>query len=61
MFYHFLVSEIGHPTREENFIEKKYQNARSFSFNYTSKLNQQKQRYAVSKSAANIYLSSKYD
>ena len=24
MFYHFLAPEGGHPTWEENFIEKKY-------------------------------------
>ena len=30
MFYHFLAPEGGHPTWEEIFIEKKYQNARFF-------------------------------
>ena len=32
MFYHLLAPENGHPTWEENFIEKKNQNARSFFF-----------------------------
>ena len=36
-----LAPEGGHPTREENFIEKKYQKARSFLLSLTSKLNQQ--------------------
>ena len=30
MFYHCLAPEGGHPTWEENFIEKKYQNASPF-------------------------------
>ena len=42
MFYHFLAPEGGHPTWEENSIEK-YLNARSFFLSHTSKLNQQKQ------------------
>ena len=28
--YHFLASEVGHPTLEVNLIEKKIQTARSF-------------------------------
>ena len=43
MFYHFLAPEGGHPTWEKIFIEKKYQNARSFFLSHTSKLIQQKQ------------------
>ena len=43
MFYHFLASEGGHPTWEENSTEKKNQNARSFFLSHTSKLDQQKQ------------------
>ena len=62
MFYHFLAPEGGHPTWEENFIEKKkYQNAMSFFLCHTSKINQRQQWYVVSKSAANIYPSNKYD
>ena len=60
MFYHLLAPEGGHPTWEENFIEK-YQSARSFFLSHTSKLVQQKQLYAVSKCAANIYPPSKYE
>ena len=30
MFYHFLAPEGWHPTWEENFIEKKYQNETFF-------------------------------
>ena len=40
---------------------KKYQNARSFSLSQTSNLYQQKQFDVVSKNAANIYPSNKYD
>ena len=53
MVYHFLAPEGGHPTWEENFIEK-------IPKCHTSKLNQEKQRYVVSKSATNIHQSSKY-
>ena len=51
MFYHFLTPEGGHPTWEE-----KYQNARPFFWATLVK-----QWDVVSKSAANIYLSNKYD
>ena len=61
MFYYFLTPEGGHPTWEEIFIEKKHQNARSFFPSHTSKLNQQKQWDVVSKCAAKIYLSNKYN
>ena len=40
---------------------KKYQNAGSFFLSHTSRLNQQKQRDAVLKSAAKIYPSNKYN
>ena len=54
--------EGGHPTWEENFIEK-YQNLRSFFLSHTSKHKKQKQWFVVPKSAANIYMypSSKYE
>ena len=61
MFYYFLVPEGGHPTWEEIFIEKKYQNARSFFLSHTSKLNHQKQWDVVSKSTPKIYPSKKYN
>ena len=38
MFYHILAPEGGHPTWEENFIDK-YQNAMSFFLRHASKLN----------------------
>ena len=71
MFYQFLAPEGRHPTWKENFIElydsvyahlEKYQNARSFFLSHTSQLiNQQKQWDVVSKSAADISTSNKYD
>ena len=42
MFYRFLAPEGGHPSCEEHFIEKQYQNARCFFLSHMSKLNQQK-------------------
>ena len=35
MFYHFLAPEGGHPTWEENFVEKKYQTVRSLLLSHT--------------------------
>ena len=49
------------PYMRGNFHWKKYQNARSFFLSHTSKLNQQKQWEAVSKSTAKIYPSNKYN
>ena len=60
VFYHFLAPEGGHPTLEENFIEK-IPNCKVPFLSHTSIPNEQKQRYDVSKSAANIYPSNKYD
>ena len=56
MFYHFLAPEGGHPTWEENFIEKNIKIQGPFYLIHTSKLNQQKQWDVVFflKSAANI-------
>ena len=42
-------------------FHRKTTTARSFFLSHTSKPNQQKQRAVVSKSAANIYPSNKYD
>ena len=60
MFYHFLALEGGHPTLEENLIEKN-PNCKVLFPSHTRKPNQQKQRDVVSKSAANIYPSNKCD
>ena len=49
------------PYMRGNFHWKKYQNARSSFLSHTSKLNQQKQWDAVSKSTAKIYPSNKYN
>ena len=45
----------------KNFIETKSKTAMSFFLSHTSKPTQQKQRDVVSKSAANIYPSNRYD
>ena len=55
-----LVPEGGYPTCEENSSEKKCENTRCFFLSHNSKVNQQKQRDVVSKSAAKIYPSNKY-
>ena len=60
MFYHFLAPEGEHPTLTENFIEKKPK-LQGLFLSHTSKPNQQKQRDVVSKRAAKIYPSNKYD
>ena len=59
--YHFLAPESVHPTCEENLIEKKNTKLQGLLLSHTSKHNQQNQRDVVAKSAANIYLSNKYD
>ena len=61
MFYHFLPPEGAHPTWEENFIEQNTKLQGPFFLSHTSKLNQQKQWDVVSKIAANIYPTDKYD
>ena len=60
MFYHFLAPEDGHPTWEEHFIEK-YQNGKIFFSKPHQQTKSTKARDSVSKSAANIFLSNKYD
>ena len=57
MFYHFLAPEGGHPTWEENFIEKNTPLQGIFCLSHTSITYQQKQRDVVSENAANIYQS----
>ena len=39
MFYHFLAPENGHPHMRGNFIEKKYQTARSFFLHQINLIN----------------------
>ena len=61
LVYHSLAKQSGQPTWEEYFIEKNHQNARSIFQSHTCKLNPIKQRDNVSKIAANIFPSNRYD
>ena len=48
MFYHFLAPEGGHPTLEEDFIEK-IPKCKVIYLSRTSKINQQKQIFCFQK------------
>ena len=61
MFYHFLAPLKVGTLHWRKVSLKKYQNAMSFSLSHTSNLYQQKKFDVVSKNAANIYPSNKYD
>ena len=49
MFYNVLAPEGGHPTWEELFIEKQYQNAKSFFLSHTRKQNPQNSKMLFQK------------
>ena len=61
LFYHLLAPEGGHPTWEENFIEKKTQNARFFFLSHTSNLINKSSHMLFQKVQQNIYQPSKYE
>ena len=54
MFYLFLATEGGHPTREENFIGKKIPKCKVFFLSPPNKLNKQKQRDVIKKYSKDI-------
>ena len=60
MFHNWFAPEGGHPTWEENLIEK-ISKCKVLFLSHTRKLNQQKQHNVVSKSTENIYPSNRYD
>ena len=59
MFCHIFAPESGHPASKDNFVENK--KCKVLFLSHTCKLNRQKQRDVVSRSAADIYPSNKYD